>query len=57
MKKRSHRDGELSPHPTCDNCVHTIKKKDEQGMVVCLAHLKDVPSGDVRVCELHAMKK
>jgi hypothetical protein len=57
MNKQSHHKGELTQHPTCDNCVHTIRKKGGHGMVVCLAHLKDMPGKNSQVCELHAMKK
>jgi hypothetical protein len=48
--------GKLSQHPTCENCIHTIRKNGEQDTVVCVQHLKDMPGDNFLVCELHTMK-
>jgi hypothetical protein len=40
--------------PTCDNCVHTFRKKGQYDMVVCVPHLKTVPAGNAEVCNLHS---
>jgi len=56
LNKPSHHKGELSQQPTCENCIHTIRKNGEQDIVVCVQHLKDVPGKSSLVCELHSMK-
>ena len=56
MKKRLPPNYELSPKPSCVNCIHTIKNNHEQEMVVCIQHLKTVPANNSPVCELHSMR-
>lgn len=56
MKKRLPPNNELSPQPACENCVHMIKNKHEQEMIVCVQHLKTMPANNSLVCELHSMR-
>lgn len=56
MNKRWHHKGKLSLVPTCDNCIHTFRKKGGQDIVVCVPHLKDMPANHSLVCELYSMK-
>ena len=53
---RSHGHGGSSQMPTCENCIHTIRRKGPQDMVVCVPHLKTMPAGNFMVCELHELR-
>ncbi|OIQ98280.1 hypothetical protein GALL_197090 [mine drainage metagenome] len=56
MNKSLHFKRKLPTHPTCDNCVHTFRKKGGHGIVVCIPHLKDMHGHNSSVCELYSMK-
>lgn len=56
MNTRSPHAGNLAQTPTCENCVHTIRKNGSQDIVVCVQHLKDIPVKNSPVCELHSIR-
>jgi hypothetical protein len=56
MGKLPHQKDRQTQFPTCENCVHMIRKNGEQDILVCVPHLADVPGSSSLVCELHTMK-
>jgi len=53
MNKRIHHNGVHPTLPTCDTCMHMIRGKVEEGVVVCVQHLKIMPSKIPLICDLH----
>jgi hypothetical protein len=57
MNKQSHHKDEMSPIPTCENCIHTFRIKIGPHLVVCVQQLKMMPANNSQVCELYSIKK
>lgn len=54
--KRSQGHGGAAVMPTCENCIHTIRRNEQQDEVICVPHLKTMPAGNFMVCELHELR-
>ncbi len=45
------------PRPAaCKDCSHAIRQNKRHDMVVCVPHLKNMPSNNTHLCELYSMK-
>jgi len=56
MSEQTYPYGEQEPQATCQNCVHTIRDKGGDDIVVCVQHLQAIPGQPPMVCGLHSMK-
>lgn len=56
MNKLPQHNGELSPLLTCEDCTHSIRQKGRHDMVICVPHLKSMPTRNSSVCDLHLTK-
>ena len=41
---------------TCGECGHTFRRKISHETVICVPHLKPMPTDHCEVCELHRPK-
>lgn len=41
---------------TCGECGHTFRRKFNHDTVICVPHLKAMPTDHCEVCELHKPK-
>lgn len=46
----------LSPRATCEDCTHAIRDNKKHDEVVCVPHLKNMPSGNTDLCDLYSPK-
>jgi hypothetical protein len=53
---QSQRNDKLSPYASCENCIHSIRKKIRQDMVVCVQFLQLMPTNRSSVCDLYLLK-
>lgn len=56
MSKHPNHHGASSPLPTCKDCMHAIRDNRKQQEVVCVPHLKTMPSNNSTLCDLYAVK-
>ncbi len=44
------------PAGTCEECTHAIRDNKKHDEVVCVPHLKKMPSANTRLCDLYSSK-
>ena len=57
MNEQNQPNEETDDTPTCADCVHTIRAKDDHKLVVCIPHIKTMPADHCDVCPLHRSKE
>ena len=57
MNHPTEQDSDPSPTKACGECGHSFRKKFSHDTVVCVPHLKSMPTDHCEVCELHKTKE
>lgn len=56
MNKQTHDNSFLPSPATCEDCVHSIRDNRQQDEIVCVAHLKTMPTNNTWLCDLYLTK-
>ncbi len=56
MNDQVRHNGVLARPLTCKDCIHAIRHNKKHEVVVCVPHLKNIPSNNAKLCELFSSK-